>query len=152
MARLPNITRGPITLSRIDYAANLSQETYAFTAVLAIDGKTSVVSNEGCGGPNHIREHAVNALVEAHAATLPPEAGLRMSADFLVNLMVGDALEKRHLLKILLKMKKKGYTHRVALGEGLELYVVAKDEAEARARVARGKHASKAATATITAL
>jgi hypothetical protein len=148
MARLPNITRGPITLSRIDYAANLSQETYAFTAVLAIDGKTSVVSNEGCGGPNHIREHAVNALVEAHAATLPPEAGLRMSADFLVNLMVRDALEKRDLLK----MKKKGYTHRVALGKGLELYIVAKDEADARAFVAQGKHASKAATATITAL
>jgi hypothetical protein len=148
MARLPNVTRGPVTLSRIDYAENLSQETYAFIAVIAIDGKTSLVRNEGCGGPNHIREHAVSALVEAHAATLPPEAGLRMSADFLVSLMMGDALEKRDLLK----MKKKGYTHRVALGDGLELYVVAKDEAAARARVAQGKHASKAATATITAL
>jgi len=152
MARLPNVTRGPVTLSRIDYAANLSQETYAFTAVIEIDGKTSDVRNEGCGGPNFIGDRAVNALVEAHAATLPPEASaygpLRMSADFLVSLMVGEALEKRDLLK----MKKKGYTHRVALGGGLELYVVAKDEAAARARVAQGKHASKAATATITAL
>src|ERR1043165_9357310 len=76
VAEVPNATRGPGHLSRIDHAENLSQETYAFIAVIAIDGKTSLVRNEGCGGPNHIREHAVSALVEAHAATLPPEAGL----------------------------------------------------------------------------
>jgi hypothetical protein len=152
MARLPNIIRGPITLSRIDYAANLSQETTAFTALITIDGKSSVVRNDGGGGPNHIQTHAVEMLVEAHAVSLPPQPSeygpLDMNADFLVSLMIDDAIKLRDRAK----MKKKGFTHEAALDRGLVLYVTATTEADARAGIARSKYAAKAAAAVITQL
>jgi hypothetical protein len=119
--KLPTQTHGPVTLSQIDYAANLSQETFAFTAQIAITVAgtvlTSMVENDGHGGPNGIHSRAVEAAVAAYAATLPAEKifancePVAVSADGLVSTMVGDALQARLQAREHAKWAKKGYTH-----------------------------------------
>ena len=97
--KLPNVSRGPVMLLDIDYAENLSEETFAFTAMISVDGVGSArVSNDGRGGENRVRDRLVLSGVERFAATLPPERAhgmtLPITADFLISLMVGDAIEK----------------------------------------------------------
>lgn len=115
--KLPNATHGPVTLSKIDYAANLSQETYAFTATVEINGLSCPVRNDGHGGPNLIQGHEVNTAIEAYCKTLPPDDGLTVTADYLISVLVSNALQAREDAKA----KRKGFTHRIT-GSGLRMY------------------------------
>lgn len=54
-----------IELKAIKYSASLSQETYAFTAKMYVDGKKYAdVSNNGGGGPNLIHRVKHNAQLD----------------------------------------------------------------------------------------
>jgi len=61
-----------IELKRISHNARLSEETYAFTADVWIDGvKAGEVQNAGHGGPDQWHPREVEARIDAYAATLP---------------------------------------------------------------------------------
>jgi hypothetical protein len=114
--KLPNQIHGPVTLTKIDYAANLSQETLAFTADLEIHGLRGRARNDGHGGATFVEPHAVREAVSAYAATLPrlvsehfPE-GLAVDDDILINDMVSSAIKARDYAK----MRAKGFTHLVS--------------------------------------
>ena len=53
--KLPKQTHGPLTLTKIDYAPNMSEETMAFTATVIIDGHRGEVVNTGRGGMTYVR-------------------------------------------------------------------------------------------------
>lgn len=118
--RVPNITRGPICLSKIEYFPRLSEETIAFTAEITINGLRGTVQNEGHGGDNSISPPAVLDAVNAYAATLPAvEFGghtLPQNYDSLIGEIVGDAVEAIEMQKERAKMAKKGFTHEVSVG------------------------------------
>jgi len=156
--KLLNITRGPVTLSKINYEPRRSEETSAFEAMISINGMSCNVHNDGCGGANHIFDRRIEAAVSEYAKTLPPEPSsiegcepLDYDADFLVSMMIGDAIEKMESAKEDAKMAKKGFTHRVHLSEDQSLYIVCPTEAAVRAKLAANpKHAAIAATVKIT--
>lgn len=137
--KLPNVTRGPVTLSKIDYAANMSEETTAFTAIVTINGQSSPVRNDGRGGCNIVSLNPVWQALQAHAATLPPEptehGPLTMTADFLLSLMVEDAI-RAHEHK---KMAKKGFTHVISAGSKALYCVGAPTDAIVRKHFGDGK-------------
>lgn len=116
--KLPNQTHGPVTLSSIDYAANLSEETMAFTAMISIGSHKSRVSNEGRGGSNWIQDNSTQTAVSEYARTLPDEqdehGSLKMNDDFLISIMVENALQERDDAKY----KKKGFTFRITSPQG----------------------------------
>ena len=126
--KLSNQTRGPITLSRIDYSPRLSEETLAFAAdiTVVVDGQTlkGTVRNEGHGGDNHISPTAVHEAVDAYAKTLPKLVdayfpnGLAYSYDLLISEMIGAAVEAQEHAKYV----KKGYTHAIFFGDSQVLY------------------------------
>jgi hypothetical protein len=97
--KLPNVSRGPVLLLDIDYAKNLSEETFAFTAQISVEGVGSaLVSNNGRGGMSIVRDQRVYAAVQAYAASLPHEdighgMVIPVDADFLISLLVGDAID-----------------------------------------------------------
>lgn len=109
--KLPTQTQGPVTLSKIDFAKNLSQETYAFTAVISIevDGKTieARVHNDGCGGPNSVYDRAVDEALAAYCKTLPEVTldgvSFPVSVDYFISDLVSSALVENDLKRILSK-------------------------------------------------
>jgi hypothetical protein len=111
-------THGPVTLSKIDYAASMSEETVAFTGEISItvDGKTlkASVRNDGRGGPNCIQDHACSRAISDYAKTLPDDpteyGSIKMSADYLISMMVANALTAKDDSKY----KKKGFTHGIS--------------------------------------
>lgn len=119
--KLPSVTHGPVSLSKIDYAPNLSEETVAFTAVVTIDGKSAPVRNDGRGGNNLVQIREVDDLIEAYAKTLPDDqtqyGPLSFNGDYLIATMIEMAISQAEDAK----MKRKGYTH-VAVGAGRKLY------------------------------
>jgi hypothetical protein len=92
--RLPAVTRGPVTLYQIEYDPKRSQQTFAFSATLEISGYNTQVENDGGGSPSIIRSRQLTDTLERYAATLPPLSGLPVTADTLISLMVGEALEQ----------------------------------------------------------
>lgn len=121
-------THGPVKLAKIDYAANLSQETFAFTAEVSIDGMKSEVSNEGMGGPNNIYDRKTDEAVEAYAKTLPAEEyegmTIEQTGDYLISHMVGQALIandlKKDLRKNIVYQKENGDIYVTKIKKGLE--------------------------------
>lgn len=102
--KLPDVVRGPVTLSKIDYAPLMSQETAAFVATICYEGiGCADVRNDGHGGANFIDPlgvgREIERAVEAYAEDLPPyrdEHGeLSMNGDFLISLMVDEAIQAR---------------------------------------------------------
>ena len=99
--KLPNVSRGPVLLLDIDYAPKLSEETFAFTATVSVSSVGAcIVSNDGHGGANRIRDRRIAESVSAYAASLPEEPigqgrSVRVDADFLISLMVGEAITAR---------------------------------------------------------
>jgi hypothetical protein len=154
--KLPNTTHGPVTLSKIDYAPSLSEETVAFAAVVDIAGKSCRVHNEGHGGANFVSDSAVYALIASYAATLPPEPSdygeepLTYDVDFLISTMIDSAVNAHERKSTLAKMVKAGYTHSIDIANGHQLYFFARDEADARLRLSNGKYAAFAETAKVT--
>jgi len=121
--KLPNQTRGPVTLSKIDYAANLSEETAAFTANISLHDRTCQVRNNGRGGPNCFDSREVKEEVDRYAKTLPAITGhglvLKMDAELLVSTMIEDAIQEREDTRL----AKKGFTHCATFG-GRAVYTV----------------------------
>ena len=142
--KLPNVSHGPVTLKNINYAPNLSEETAAFTAVIEINGKSSVVKNDGRGGSNHIVDMRIHGAVHEYAKGLPPYVGpeiptpLAYTADFLVSMMVQDAIQANNHKKY----ARKGYTHS-AKYRGVEIYSVGEPSQDVLARYFK-ENASKA--------
>ncbi len=115
--KLPNQTKGPVTLSKIDYARNLSEETYAFTAVVTVGLQQSRVSNDGHGGCHRFDNRDVMAKVGAYALTVPPlktdrDETFAYDADLLISEMISDAIQAREDAR----MAKKGYAWAYDLG------------------------------------
>lgn len=136
--KLPNQTRGPVSLMRIDYAPKLSEETLVFVAVVAVSGgRPCRVSNRGNGGGNEYGDVETERLVCEYAKTLPPiecfGTMLPMSEDILISEMVQAAIKAQTRAKYL----KKGFTH-VVEGERVAIYVVGAPNAADIAK-ARGK-------------
>lgn len=100
--RLKNQKYGPVTLRKIDYAANMSQETMAFTGAIKIDrvGEASI-RNDGHGGPNYTQNRSVEDALEAFAKTLPPIVDpmfpkpLDMNGDLFVSMLLSRALMQK---------------------------------------------------------
>ena len=130
--KLPNQTRGPVVLSKIDHAANMSEETLAFTATIEINGLRGTVRNDGRGGACLVTPwKGVGEAVETYAKTLPPapcewdpEHPIAYTADFLLAEMVGQAREEYEHRK----MGKKGFTHYVVVGTRVVYFRGAPDE------------------------
>jgi hypothetical protein len=107
--KIAAITRGPVKLSKIDYAPNLSHETIAFTGEIAIklNGTThkAAVSNEGQGGPNYVDDNTTAEVLAAHAKTLPGitfnDITVPMDYDCLISEMLQEALAANELKKLL---------------------------------------------------
>jgi len=157
--KLPNTSHGPVTLSKIDYAPSLSEETVAFSAVVDIAGKSCRVHNDGHGGANFVSDPAVYELIASYAATLPPEPGDMIGdepltydydVDFLISTMIDSAVNAHERKRTIAKMVKAGYTHSIDIANGHQLYFFARDEADARLRLSNGKHAAFAETAKVT--
>ncbi len=130
--KLPNQTRGPVELRDIDYSPKLSQETFAFVAVVHVNGfdaelprRTSAVRNDGGGGAHVLSSHAAQVALDAYAATLPPIQShgmtLQLDGDALISEMVAAAIlqrdDQRHA--------KKGFSHRAQLLDGRSVYFIA---------------------------
>jgi len=120
MAKLKPVTHGPVTLSKIDYSAALSQETAAFVAEISVvveggNGQVlkSSVRNEGHGGSSFISCPATWEEIEAYAESLPdmdtPYGPLKMCGDTLIGMMLDQAIEAQDDARY----KKKGYTHKI---------------------------------------
>lgn len=120
---LPDQTRGPVTISKIQYLPKSSHETFCFGAFIAVNGMSSPVNNEGTGGQNHVHDREVWDALTAYAKTLPkikdPYSGdlYEMDADVLISEMIGDAIKSREHEK----MRKRGFTHYMTDG-GLRAY------------------------------
>ena len=98
--RLKNQKYGPVTLRCIDYAANMSQETLAFTGIVKFAGVGEAhVRNDGCGGPNFIEGRAVSDALNEYVKTLPAVecfgTELPMSEDLFIGLLLGRALDQK---------------------------------------------------------
>ncbi len=109
--KLPNQTKGLVRLTKIDYARNLSEETYAFTAVVTVGAASTEVSNDGRGGCHRYGVHAVAAALGAYALTLPPlktdrDETFAYDADLLISEMISDAIQAREDERA----KKRGFT------------------------------------------
>mgnify|MGYP006277905545 CR=1 FL=1 len=118
--RLPNITKGPITLSRIDYAASLSEETVAFSAVIEINGLKGTVSNDGHGGCNFVHPRSVLDAVVAYAKTLPQWSDFGMTGDetydTVIGGMIGRAVDEYEAQKVRKRMLRKGFKYEAICG------------------------------------
>jgi hypothetical protein len=107
--KLPTQTHGPVTLTNIDYAANLSQETLAFTAKISIvvDGEalSSSVENAGHGGSNNVLNHRTEAAIGTYAKTLPSIVShsmtLEMDTDLFISELMSAALTAHDLKRAL---------------------------------------------------
>ena len=123
--KLPTQVHGPVTLSRIDVAPNLSEETNAFTAVVEVGASSCPVRNDGHGGETGISDRAVYDAIQTYTATLPPEVsqwfpdGLEVTPDYLIDSMVEDAFREREDAR----MVKRGFDH-VAETESRAIYTV----------------------------
>ena len=98
--RLKNQKHGPVTLRCIDYAANMSQETLAFTGIVKFAGVGEAhVRNDGCGGPNFVDGNEVSKALFEYAKTLSAgkcfDTELPMSDDLLISLLLGRALDQK---------------------------------------------------------
>lgn len=111
--KLPNQTRGPVKLTKVEFYPRLSEETLAFNAVVEINGMKGEAFNEGHGGPTSILPREVAVAINEYAKTLPPstEHGFTVGydADMLVGEMVGEAADKVEKDKEHRKMARKGY-------------------------------------------
>lgn len=123
--KLPNQTRGPVSLTRIDYSPRLSEETEAFAAVITINGLKCGVSNAGHGGSSRIDSREVEAAVDAYVKTLPAEASeyspepRAITGDYLIATMIGDAITEKNNAKYIAK----GFTHAVVGCWGMTMYI-----------------------------
>lgn len=123
--KLPNQTRGPVTLNRIDYSPRLSEETAAFAAVITINGLKCGISNTGHGGSSRIDSREVEAALDAYAKTLPPEPSeyspepRAITGDYLIAMMIEDAITEKNNAKYIAK----GFTHAVVGCWGMTMYV-----------------------------
>lgn len=148
--KLPTVKRGPVTLSGIDFAPRLSEETYAFIGTIAIDGVDHVceVRNDGRGGNNNICSHEVHTAIEAYAKTLPehplytdeqlsnhvdPEQiMIQPTADYLVSDMVTDAI---HLMET--RKKDRARTKAIATGKLIRMVGLSGDYTDCNGYEAR---------------
>jgi hypothetical protein len=113
--KLPNYRRGPVTLKKIDYAPNLSEETLAFTAEVHVDGLVGSARNDGRGGENFVQPAVVVEALNRYAASLPTVSletsrfpgSLSMDADLLLSEMVAEAITAREHAR----MRAKGFTY-----------------------------------------
>ncbi|TRO54787.1 hypothetical protein E2P64_08390 [Candidatus Bathyarchaeota archaeon] len=104
--RLKNQKHGPVTLRCIDYAANMSQETLAFTGIVKFAGVGEAhVRNDGCGGPNFVQDphpFKVSKALREYAESLPPykskhfDQDLAMNDDLFISLLLGRALDQKY--------------------------------------------------------
>ncbi len=91
--RLPNVFRGPIALTNIQYSPELSEETFAFTADLKFHGELASVRNDGRGGANLVRPYGVAYQIDRYLKDRPAEGGDTISTDYLISLMVEEAIQ-----------------------------------------------------------
>lgn len=104
-----------IELRRISHNSRLSEETYAFTADVWIDGaKAGDVRNSGHGGAHMWHPYELEARIDAYAQTLPPvdtsdlyndgkTHTMDMCAEILVNNLVTQWLRAKDMKKALAK-------------------------------------------------
>lgn len=127
--KLPNVTRGPVELSDIDYSPRLSQETAAFAAVVRVrgehvgDGACCAIRNDGCGG-EHVWEsrdpkaaNVTRAAVEAYAKTLPPIKAYGTTLQPDADLVISEMIEAAITLREDKRRAKQGFTFRADVGQ-----------------------------------
>lgn len=102
--KLPSITHGPVSLTKIEYSPRLSQETLAFAAVVTVNGVSAHVRNDGNGGCCMFSDWSVAEAIKAYCATLPPakygQEEFTYDVDFLLSTMVEMAQAKRAQARI----------------------------------------------------
>lgn len=93
-----------VSLKSIKYSESLSEETYAFTATLYLDGqKIGYVKNDGRGGCNDVDliDRGAYGELNKYAESLPPvksefsSEDLPMDLDFLISTLVEEYLVKK---------------------------------------------------------
>lgn len=103
-----------IELRNVRHSPSLSEDGYAFTADIWVDGvKAGTAANSGQGGATHVHQHELEKRMNAHAATLPdwvldppgaPEPlSIKMTAEHIVDRLLDDHLLLKQYRRLMAK-------------------------------------------------